>query len=126
MKKEKWRLSLARFFGTLLCRIRLASANPPRRHSAEQAVSHDERVKQNRSKMGDKRQEQKVSENGVRPPQKRVQHHTVRKNRWKMQRPIQYDRIARRRQHPPADQWEHKQQRIQQYFGCVCDETLPR
>ncbi len=41
---------------------------------------HGERVKQNRSKMGDERQDQEVGENRVRSPQHRVQHDAVRQD----------------------------------------------
>jgi hypothetical protein len=57
----------------------LARSDSPRRHTAQHAVSHDQRVKQNRSKMRDECQEQEVGENRVRSPQHRVQHDAVRK-----------------------------------------------
>jgi len=53
-------------------RIWLARRGSPRRHTVEQSVSRDERVKQNRSKMANEGQEQEVRENGVRLPQERV------------------------------------------------------
>ena len=44
----------------VVCRVaetRLARADPPRRHAAEQPIPHDPCVKQNSSKMGDDREE---------------------------------------------------------------------
>ena len=70
--------------------------NPPRRHTAEGSISHDPRVKQNGSKMGEERQEQEVSQYRVGPAQHCVQHYVVGKYGEEVNRPEQRDGIARR------------------------------
>jgi hypothetical protein len=62
MQEEQIRTNALEGIGEILVpaavQNRLARVNSPQRHTAEQPVSHDERVKQNRSKVGDKREEQ--------------------------------------------------------------------
>jgi hypothetical protein len=63
---------------------KLTRAVPPRHHAAEQPVSHNHRVKQNGSKMGDECEEEEVCQNRMRLTQYGVRHHAVWKDREKM------------------------------------------
>ena len=58
--------------------------NVPRRHPLEESVPHDQRVKQDRPKVSDERQEKQVREDGVGLPQHEVQHGIVAKDKSQM------------------------------------------
>src|ERR1700675_2869543 len=78
-------------------RCRLLRTDVPRQHPLQHAVAHDQRVKQNRPEVSDEREEKKVRENRVRPPQHRIEHRIVRQDERQMQRPEENNRVARSR-----------------------------
>ena len=84
----------------------------PRRHARKYAVPIDQRVHQRRSEMSNERREQQQRQNGVRRPQHGIERSVMRQDPRQFQRPREYDRIAGRRQHRPADERHGKHQRI--------------
>src|SRR6516162_11168743 len=51
--------------------------NVPRRHPFQDSVPHDQRVKQDRTKVSEERQEEEIGKDGMRPAQHRVEHRIV-------------------------------------------------
>src|SRR5262249_21922097 len=92
------------FRETLSPRGAAASPDVPRRHPLQQAIPHDQRVKQDGGEVSREREEEQVRQNAMRLPEHGIERRAVRKNEGQMERPIQDDRIARGREHAPTDQ----------------------
>src|SRR5439155_11318959 len=115
---------LVRLLATLIGGCGLLWPNVPWRHPLQDSIPHDQRVKQDRPKVSDERQEKEVCKHGVRRPQNRIQHYILRQDKRQVHGAKKDNRIARRRQHSPADQWENEHQTIHREFRRGCHQSL--
>src|SRR6202047_5330062 len=92
---------------------------PPRRHAPEHAVAPDQAVEKRGAEMREEGREEQIGEDSVEVAEPSIERQIMRQDRRQPQRPVEYDRIARRREHAPADQRHDEHERIQYDMRCL-------